>query len=158
MCHTPTSAASTIPSAFVCLGFAQASNALHALWNMSIECGSGKGQVLQVVEALLKQSELLTGPPHATLPYASPASIFLDTLAERLSGKLHPGQVSALLLCSISRAKFGSQASIMDSSYSSHNCMRACPSHSLAGSTFDEGLLIHSDFYKTCRRLFVHRW
>jgi hypothetical protein len=50
-------------------------------------------QVLQVVEALLKQTDMLTGPSVASLPYASPASIFLDTLGEQLSGKLHPGQV-----------------------------------------------------------------
>ncbi len=50
-------------------------------------------QVLQVLEMLLKQSDLLNGPAHASLPYASPASQFLETLSIASTGKLCPGEV-----------------------------------------------------------------
>ncbi|BDA43641.1 probable DENN domain-containing protein 1C at N-terminal half [Coccomyxa sp. Obi] len=50
-------------------------------------------KVLQVLEALLKQSDLLNGPAHASLPYASPASQFLETLSIASTGKLCPGEV-----------------------------------------------------------------
>lgn len=50
-------------------------------------------QVLQVLEALLKQSDLLNGPAHPSLPYASPATQFLETLSIASTGKLCPGEV-----------------------------------------------------------------
>jgi hypothetical protein len=51
-------------------------------------------QVLQVMEALLRQSDHLNGAALATLPYASHARLFLDSLEEQCAGKLDPGQVS----------------------------------------------------------------
>lgn len=55
-------------------------------------------QVLQVLEALLKQTDLLNGPAHASLPYASPASQFLENLSITCTGKLCPGEVLRLPL------------------------------------------------------------
>lgn len=55
-------------------------------------------QVLQVLEALLKQLDVLNGPAHATLPYASPAGQFLDALGDAGARKLVPGEVLMLPL------------------------------------------------------------
>ncbi|EIE19512.1 hypothetical protein COCSUDRAFT_83563 [Coccomyxa subellipsoidea C-169] len=55
-------------------------------------------QVLQVLEAMLKQTDLLNGPAHASLPYASPASQFLENLSISCTGKLVPGEVLRLPL------------------------------------------------------------
>ncbi|KAK9915164.1 hypothetical protein WJX75_005465 [Coccomyxa subellipsoidea] len=55
-------------------------------------------KVLQVLEALLKQTDLLNGPAHASLPYASPASQFLENLSITCTGKLCPGEVLRLPL------------------------------------------------------------
>lgn len=52
-------------------------------------------QVLQVAEALLKQSDLLTGAGAKDLPFASPTATFLDHLAEHFSIIYDPGQVCA---------------------------------------------------------------
>lgn len=46
-----------------------------------------------MLEALLRQGDILNGAALPTLPYASPARLFLDTLLEQCSGKLNPGQV-----------------------------------------------------------------
>lgn len=50
-------------------------------------------QVLQIAEALLKQSDLLTGSAVEDLPYISPTARFLDQLAEHFSIIYEPGQV-----------------------------------------------------------------
>ena len=51
-------------------------------------------QVLQVAEALLKQSDVLTGPALPDLPYISPTARFLDQVAEHFSIIYEPGQVT----------------------------------------------------------------
>ena len=51
-----------------------------------------------MLEALLRQGDILSGPALPMLPYASPARLFLDTLLERCSGKLDPGQVPCCTL------------------------------------------------------------
>ena len=50
-------------------------------------------QVLQIAEALLKQSDVLTGPGEEDLPYISPTARFLDQVAEHFSIIYEPGQV-----------------------------------------------------------------
>lgn len=52
-------------------------------------------QVLQIAEALLKQSDVLTGPQVEDLPYILPAARFLDQVAEHFSIIYEPGQVGA---------------------------------------------------------------
>jgi len=52
-----------------------------------------QSQVLQIAEALLKQSDLLTGSAVEDLPYISPTARFLDQLAEHFSIIYEPGQV-----------------------------------------------------------------
>ncbi len=49
--------------------------------------------MLQVAEALLRQSDLLIGAPLATLPLTSPARLFLDSLSTEWAAKHAPGQV-----------------------------------------------------------------
>ena len=50
-------------------------------------------QVLQIAEALLKQSDVLTGPSVEDLPYISPTARFLDQVAKHFSIIYEPGQV-----------------------------------------------------------------
>ena len=57
------------------------------------ESAAQQEQVLQVAEVLLRQSDLLNGAPLASLPYASPTRLFLDSLSEQWAAKHAPGQV-----------------------------------------------------------------
>ena len=50
-------------------------------------------QVLQIAEALLKQSDSLTRAGLVDLPIVSPTARFLDQLAEHFSIIYEPGQV-----------------------------------------------------------------
>ncbi len=59
-------------------------------------------QVLQIAEALLKQSDVLTGPALEDLPYIAPTARFLDQVAEHFSIIYEPGQVTAGMLCFVS--------------------------------------------------------
>ena len=51
--------------------------------------------MLQVAEALLRQSDLLIGAAMATLPLTSPTRLFLDSLSNEWAAKHVPGQVHA---------------------------------------------------------------
>ena len=46
-----------------------------------------------MVEALLKQSDVLNAAAVATLPFTHPARLFLDSLSEACASKCTPGQV-----------------------------------------------------------------
>ena len=56
-------------------------------------CCSTHPQVLQISEALLKQSDILNRAGPADLPIVSPTARFLDQLAEHFSIIYEPGQV-----------------------------------------------------------------
>lgn len=50
-------------------------------------------QILQVVEAFLKQGELLTKSPADDLPAASPAALFLSDVLRQCKGRPELGRV-----------------------------------------------------------------
>ena len=55
-------------------------------------------QILQVVEALLKQKDLLISCGEAQLPYQSPAAVFLTAVLETCKGKPQLGRVNKVCI------------------------------------------------------------